>query len=142
MKSGTEHTPEWSRAWVAIIDDDASVRLSLARLFRAHGIQAAAFGSAEEFLQHPEDRRPGCILLDVQLIGGLSGPDLQERLSSDGVALPIIFMTGQDEIRPALLARFPDLHSSLRKPFDTDGLIDRIRSFLQPAGQSSWRLQE
>jgi FixJ family two-component response regulator len=125
-----EHGPIRDQPWVAIIDDDESVRVSISRLFRAHGIPAQPFGSAEEFLHCAADKLPQCILLDVQLVGGLSGPDLQERLSAEGAAPPIIFMTGQDEIKPAQLARFPELRFSLRKPFDTERLIARIRSVL------------
>ena len=119
--------------WVAIIDDDAPVRSSLSRLFRAYGIQAVPFGSAEDYLRRTVALTPRCILLDVQLIGGLSGTDLQERLASEGVAPPIIFMTGQDEMRPALLERFPELNDCLRKPFDMGRLLARVRPHLQPA---------
>ena len=120
--------------WIAIIDDDASIRVSLARLFRAHEIPAETFGSAEEFLQRTARELPRCILLDVQLIGGLSGTDLLERLNARGATPPVIFMTGQDELKPALRARIPELDSCLRKPFDMSGLIARVRPHLEPAG--------
>jgi len=120
--------------WIAIIDDDASIRVSLARLFRAHEIRAETFGSAEEFLQRAARGLPRCILVDVQLIGGLSGTDLLERLAARGTAPPVIFMTGQDELKPALRARIPELNSCLRKPFDMSGLIARVRPHLEPAG--------
>jgi FixJ family two-component response regulator len=118
--------------WVAIIDDDPPVRSSLSRLFRAHGISAETFSSGEDFLARTGGEIPQCILLDVQLIGGLSGTDLLERLGSEGSAPPIIFMTGQDEIRAELLERFPALNDCLRKPFDMGRLLARVRPHLQP----------
>jgi FixJ family two-component response regulator len=127
-----EALPLEASEWVAIIDDDAPVRSSLSRLFRAHGIRSVTFGSAEDYLRRTMDVLPRCILLDVQLIGGLSGTDLQERLESEGIAPPIIFMTGQDEIRPSLLERFPELNDCLRKPFDMGRLLARVRPHLQP----------
>ena len=46
----------------------------------------------------PNESVPGCILLDVR-IPGLSGPELQERLSELGSTLPIIFLTGYADVR-------------------------------------------
>ena len=69
--------------WVGIVDDDASIRQSLARMFRGHGIRAETFGSAEDYLHHSALVEPRCIVLDVHL-GGLNGFELQARLAAEG----------------------------------------------------------
>ena len=116
------------KQWVAIIDDDASLRTSLARLLRCHSILAETFGSAEEYLEREPDGEPRCIVLDVQLNGGLNGFDLQERLESEGAAPPIIFMTGHMGFFP--LERQSGPIDYLRKPFDATVLIERVHQHL------------
>jgi FixJ family two-component response regulator len=114
--------------WVAIIDDDPSIRCSLSRVFRVDGIRVETFASAEEFL----DRTPGepqCIVLDVHL-GGLSGFELQDRLTTLGSSTPIIFITAHEDIPSSRLARRAGACGYLRKPFDTEALIALVRPFL------------
>jgi FixJ family two-component response regulator len=116
--------------WVAVVDDDESLRTSLVRLLTAVGIPARGFGSAEEFLRRPDGPDPACAVLDIQLGAGLNGYELKERLESEGSALPIIFMTGQAEL-PMSMKRDPGaLASCLRKPFDRDELIAQVRPLL------------
>src|SRR6187431_157724 len=76
--------------WVAIVDDDESIRRSLARVFRINGIAARTFASAEEFLNFCCDDEPRCLVLDVQL-GGMTGFELKDRLHANGRTAPIVF---------------------------------------------------
>ena len=114
--------------WVGIVDDDASIRQSLSRMFRGKGIRTVTFGSAEEYLHRSMPDEPRCIVLDVHL-GGLTGFELQARLAAEGVLTPIIFITAH-EICSTELARCPGACGYLRKPFDTDALIALVRPHL------------
>jgi len=58
-----------AESWVGIVDDDASIRKSLARMFRGNGIRTLTFGSAEEYLDHRVPVEPRCLVLDVHLGG-------------------------------------------------------------------------
>lgn len=115
--------------WVAIVDDDASIRCSLGRIFQCDGIRVETFASAEDFLERTSTGEPQCIVLDVHL-GQLSGFDLQDRLVARGDAPPIIFITAHDEIPSARLERRAGACGYLRKPFDTEALIALVRPFL------------
>lgn len=115
--------------WVAIIDDDPSIRCSLARVFRVDAIRVEAFASAEEFLERTIVGEPQCIVLDVHL-GRLSGFDLQDRLAALGSSIPIIFITAHEGIPSSRLARRAGACGYLRKPFDTEALIALVRPFL------------
>ena len=115
--------------WVGIIDDDPSIRCSLARVFRVDGIQVETFASAEEFLDRLESGEPQCIVLDVHL-GRLSGFELQDRLTARGSSTPIIFITAHEEIPSSRLARHAGACGYLRKPFDTEALIALVRPYL------------
>lgn len=94
--------PDSTATRVAIVDDDLTYGRAAARLFRASGIEALTFTSAEEFLAAGPSGRVDCLLLDVHL-GGMSGFDLQERLASAGALPPIVFISGHTE--PGIPAR-------------------------------------
>ena len=81
---------------IAVIDDDKSVRRSMERLLKAFGFKSVLFRSAEAFLADPQHRRFDCLIVDMQL-GGMSGIDLQEHLTSAGAGMPMILMTARDE---------------------------------------------
>ena len=84
--------------FVHIVDDDASFRTAMERRLKHAGYEVASYASAQYLLDHlPNDSVLGCILLDVR-IPGLSGPELQGRLSKLGSTLPIIFLTGHPDI--------------------------------------------
>ena len=83
---------------ISIVDDDHSVRESLARLIRSVGFRVQVFGSAEEFLNGRLEREPDCLILDIRM-PGMDGLELQRALSASDRDLPLIFITahGSDE---------------------------------------------
>jgi FixJ family two-component response regulator len=83
---------------ISVVDDDHSVRESLARLIRSVGFGVAVFGSAEEFLRASRGREPDCLILDIRM-PGMNGLELQRALSASDPGLPVIFITahGSDE---------------------------------------------
>jgi FixJ family two-component response regulator len=110
---------------IHIVDDDASFRKSLAQLLQASGYEVALYDSAERVLQLPSDVRPGCILLDVQM-PGLSGPELQDRLSQSGSPLPIIFLSGHGNIPTTVRTIKAGAEDFLAKPISKKVLLDAI----------------
>jgi FixJ family two-component response regulator len=83
---------------ISIVDDDASIREALNSLMRSAGFNVEAFASAEDFLASERLNNTACLILDVHL-PGMSGFDLQNRLTSDQRDIPIIFITAQaDEV--------------------------------------------
>ncbi len=126
----TAHAGEW----VAVVDDDASIRGSLARVFRCHGIVVETFGSAEQYLHgavghESSDARPRCLVLDVNLGRGLSGFELHDRLVLAGIAPPVVFITGHDDVFSARRAASVGC-GFLRKPIDMDALLSHVRAHL------------
>jgi FixJ family two-component response regulator len=81
-------------AFVAVVDDDESVRESLPDLLGQLGYATRAFASAEEFLASDCIADTQCMILDITL-PGLSGPELQRELNLQGHRFPIIFITAQ-----------------------------------------------
>jgi FixJ family two-component response regulator len=114
---------------VSIVDDDESVRESLPALLKTFGFAAREFCSAEQFLASDSIDRTSCLILDISL-PGMSGPDLQQELTARGYAIPIIFITGQDDanVRARLLER--GAVECLFKPFSDTALLDVLRTVL------------
>ena len=89
---------------VYVVDDDPSVRKSLARLLRASGYQAVTFATAAEFLDYRRAHdTPGCLVLDVEMPGS-SGLELQGELLDSPSPLPIVFITGHGDIPMSVMA--------------------------------------
>ncbi len=110
---------------VALVDDEAPVRVALGRLLRLANHTVLAFGSGEEFLASLALRRPDCVLLDVHM-PGLTGLDVQARLRAAGLDLPVIFITASDEADIGRRALEAGGLLVLRKPFSNDLLLDAV----------------
>jgi FixJ family two-component response regulator len=110
---------------IAVVDDNPSMLQGLSRLLSAHGFRVRTFESAELFLDDIADCGADCLLLDIHL-GGMSGIDLQRRLSSSGNDLPVIFMTAIDSDTTRQDAFDAGCVAYLRKPFLAKLLIDAI----------------
>lgn len=119
------------RPAVSVVDDDESVRESLPDLIREFGPLVEAFASAEAFLASSSLARTQCLILDVSMPPGMSGPDLQKELLRRGREVPIIFITGQaDEgIRPRLLEL--GAIECLRKPFSDASILEALNTALR-----------
>jgi FixJ family two-component response regulator len=114
---------------VFVVDDDVSVRESLELLIRKVGWQPKTFSSAQDFLAGPRPRIPSCLLLDISL-PGISGLDLQKRISSDRTELPIIFITGCDDVAKTVQAMKAGAVEFLTKPVSNEVLLGAIKQAL------------
>ena len=90
---------------ISIVDDDASLRNSLANLIRSGGFRTQGFASAEAFLSFDRARETACLILDVRM-AGMNGLDLQRHLVAADWRIPIIFITSHadDDARARALA--------------------------------------
>jgi FixJ family two-component response regulator len=111
---------------VAVVDDEAPVRVALGRLLRLAGYQVAAFESGDDFLSSLLHGVPGCVLLDVNM-PGLSGLQVQARLLADRVALPVVFITASDDPTIERQALEAGGLRVLHKPFGNDELLAAVR---------------
>ena len=115
---------------VFVVDDDVSVRESVELLIRNEGWQPMLFESARDFLARAPTSAPSCLILDVNL-PDLSGLDLQQRITGESAAMPIIFITGYGDIPTSVQAMKAGAAEFLTKPFDADILIEAIRGALR-----------
>ena len=110
---------------IYVIDDDASMRRSLARLLSAVDFRVKTFASAEEFLDLVDPDSPGCLIADAQLVG-MSGSELQRRMASANWRMPVIAMSGSHDYQIESEAVRLGAKAFLSKPFDAQALLDAI----------------
>ncbi len=112
---------------VHIVDDDASFRTAIERRLKKAGYDVATYPSAQHLLDRlPDEKSSGCILLDVR-IPGLSGPELQRRLSELGSTLPIVFLSGYADVPTTVQAIKAGADDFLTKPVSSDQLLGAIQ---------------
>lgn len=115
---------------VHIVDDDDSFRTSIERRLKLAGYAVASYPSGQQLLDRlPDEREPGCILLDVR-IPGLSGPELQGRLNELGSTLPIVFLTGHADTPTTVRTIKAGAEDFLTKPVESEQLLGAIERAL------------
>jgi len=115
---------------VFIIDDDFSMRESLASLMKSVGYIVETFESAHDFMQSDRPEGPSCIVLDVRL-PGQSGLEFQHELVRSGYDLPIVFVSGHGDIPMSVSAMKAGAIEFLTKPFRDQDLLDSVHRGIQ-----------
>ena len=115
---------------VYVVDDDDSIRDSLAFLIARAGWRAELFASATEFLAGPRPASPSCLVLDVGL-PDLDGLELQQRIATERADIPIIFITARGDIPMTVRAMKAGAVEFLAKPFVPAVLLRAIQSALE-----------
>jgi len=126
---------------VLVVDDDASVREALASLIGSAGLPVECFASPAEFLRRRKSDAPSCLVLDVRM-PGMSGLDLQHRLTHGEHRIPIIFITAHGDIPMAVRAMKDGAVEFLPKPFRDEDLLNAIREALDRDTASRERRDE
>jgi len=112
---------------VFVVDDDASMLRSAARLLRQLGYASLLFPSAEAFANHDDFNRAVCVLLDINL-GDVSGIELRHRLKAVSISVPVIYMTGNDSPAVRMAAHQSGCLAYLTKPFSAVSLKDVLQT--------------
>jgi FixJ family two-component response regulator len=111
---------------VYIIDDDVSFDTAARQRLQLAGYEVQVYSSAEQFLdQQRDESRLGCLLVDAS-ISGPNGPALQARLHEVGSALPVVFVSAQEDIKTVVQAIKAGAEDFLVKPVTSDVLLAAI----------------
>ena len=111
---------------VFIVDDDVSVRRSLALLIESAGWHSQTFGAANEFLSCPKAHAPSCLVLDMNL-PDIDGLELQKRVLLDRIHVPIIFISAYGDVPMTVQAMKAGAIEFLVKPLASDLLLNAIQ---------------
>jgi FixJ family two-component response regulator len=115
---------------IFVVDDDESFRLAIVGSLRSLGYAAQGFASGEEFIAANGATSCDCVITDLHM-RGMSGLDLMRQLQAQGSTVPAIVITGRPE--PGLETKVTALGAVclLRKPFETDALIQSLEKALK-----------
>ncbi len=117
-------------AHLLIVDDDANTLASLARAFRLAGHEATVCDNAARALELVKSQPFDMMLSDV-VMPGKDGLSLLEDLRSQGVALPVVMISGQANIEMAVRATRLGAVDFLEKPLSTDKLLLTVENVLK-----------
>ncbi|GLR55470.1 MULTISPECIES: response regulator transcription factor [Rhizobium] len=114
---------------VHIVDDDKSYRTATARLLSAHGLRVETYESGDQFLALLSTCEPGCVLLDLKM-PGQSGLQIQRRLCEQAPLLPVVFLTGEGDIKASVEAMKAGAKDFLEKNSTAAALMEAINRAL------------
>ena len=116
--------------FVAVVDDEAPVRLALRRLLCLAGYSVVTCSSGEDFIDALANHRPDCALLDMRM-PGMSGLEVQAHLQAKGIALPVVFITASDDPTLERKALQAGAVRVLNKPFSNLDLLAAVEHALR-----------
>jgi FixJ family two-component response regulator len=119
-----------NRPLIAIVDDDELFRRSIERLLKSSGFRVETFESAEAFLQDGDVDGTACAVLDMRL-SGMSGRDLQRRLSVRAQPTSVVFVSAHDEPEVQASVLRAGAVAFLKKPFEDTALIEAIEMAIE-----------
>jgi FixJ family two-component response regulator len=122
-------SPTASQQTVFVVDDDDSIRELLGWLMKREGIAVRTYASAQAFIAECPRDASGCVLLDLHM-PGMSGMDLQQHLNEQGIALPLIFLSGQADVPQAVQAVKRGAIDFIEKPFDYRQIVAVVKECL------------
>jgi FixJ family two-component response regulator len=114
---------------ISIIDDDDAVREATKGLLPSLGYMAAAFASAEAFVNSEEIAKTSCVISDIRM-PGMGGVALHARLSEEGYKLPFIFITAFPDETTKKRVLAAGARGYLLKPYQEGNLIRCIETAL------------
>ena len=120
---------------ILIADDDRDLCASLEQRLRHDGLTVVAAHEGVRVIEAAHRQKPDLILLDIKMPAGTGRTVLQAlRSKEDTKKIPIIVMTAMEEsgLKERLL--FEGANDFLKKPFETQLLLNKIRTFLGGLG--------
>lgn len=110
---------------VHLVDDEDAIRRSAGFMLKTSGYRVRPFASGVELLKQARALEPGCILLDIRM-PGMDGLEVQKALREQGVAFPVIIMTGHGDIGVAVRAMKAGAIDFIEKPFEKEVLLSAL----------------
>jgi len=121
---------------VAIIDDDAPARTSLAEVLKTYGYAVAEYDSGRDFMASPEWDTYQCILLDIRM-PDTDGIEVQKRLRKRDLRTPVIFITGHGDVPLAVRAMRDGAFDFVEKPVHDEELNAVIEAAIASVKQEA-----
>lgn len=113
------------RRLIHIVDDEESIRKSASFMLRTSGFDVKTYASGVAFLKEAKHVDPGCVLLDIRM-PEMDGLQVQAAMNEQGIAMPVVVLTGHGDISIAVQAMKGGAVDFLEKPFEKARLLQAI----------------
>lgn len=120
---------------IYLVDDDDSVRRSVGFMLKTSGFTVQLFESGDLFLKEAGSLEPGSALLDIQM-PGMDGLEVQAELRKNGIAFPVVVMTGHGDVDVAVRAMKGGAVDFIEKPFAKETLLEAIGAAFEQLDRS------
>jgi len=119
---------------ILVVDDEAEVRTLCARALTREGYEVLAARNGAEALQRAREERPNLLIVDI-VMPEMNGIELCQRMrTTPGLSgLPVLFLTGKQDITDKAVGFAVGADDYLTKPFDIRELLMRVRALLRRA---------
>lgn len=111
---------------IHIVDDEASVRASLAFMLVSAGFTVKAHDSARAFLSENWKPEEVCLLTELRM-PDMDGLELLTEIRRRGIDAPSIVLTGHGDVSMAVAAMKAGASDFIEKPYSEAMIIDAIR---------------
>lgn len=120
---------------IHIVDDEDAIRRSASFMLRTAGFAVETWPSGVEFLREARTAPIGCVLLDVRM-PEMDGLAVQQALAEQGVAMPVIVLTGHGDVSIAVRAMKAGAVDFIEKPFEKAVLLSAIEAAFERLSSS------
>ncbi len=122
---------------VLVVDDEDVVRRLFVRVLRGAGFEVIEASDGRAGLARIAEHAPAVVVLDNRM-PGLTGLDVLTALRADArtTTLPVILVTGQDEVDDRVLGLGAGANDYVAKPVHPEELVARVRAQLR--GREAW----
>ena len=117
---------------LAVVDDDADVRMALTRLVSSAGFAVETYACGADFLRSVDDHEPDCLVLDLHM-PDMSGFAVQGALAEAHADLPVVVITGHDTPESRARALKLGAKAYLCKPVNDESLLTAIGAAIDRA---------
>jgi two-component system OmpR family response regulator len=119
-----------SQIRILVVDDEPSIVDSVSTVLRYEGFEVETADSGRVALQKAQDSRFDLIVLDVML-PGLDGLEVTRRIRSDGLDVPILFLTARSDIDDRVAGLTVGGDDYVSKPFSLAEIVARTKAILR-----------
>lgn len=124
-----------------VVDDEATVRRSLAVLLRSAEFTVQDFNCGDAFLRAVATLPFGCVLLDLRM-PGMDGLAVQREMAARGVRLPIVIVTAHGDVALAVQAMKAGACDFIEKPYDAEVILKATEAALARGDEERARARE
>lgn len=125
---------------VVVVDDEPTVGEAVRDLLSAEGFDVETPGDAQSALPALLRAAPDLVILDVNM-PGMSGWELCSLLRRQTAtrSVPVLFLTGRQDVRDRITAMQVGGSDYLSKPFGAEELRRKVRSLLKTRPRTEGR---